>query len=168
MLFDLIDLFDTSGVIAMIAAILGERPALSIGKSTLRRVPHTSDTDWHQDGAFLGAGVRTINVWLSLSPCGIDAPGLDVVARRLPYVLQTGSHGAQFDWSVGPGLVDLLESGGVRVESPVFAAGDALMFDELMLHRTGVRPGMTKSRWAVESWFFAPSTFPMDQAPIVI
>ncbi|HLZ67342.1 MAG TPA: phytanoyl-CoA dioxygenase family protein [Aliidongia sp.] len=167
-LFDLIDLFNDSGVVDLIAGVLGERPALSIGKSTLRRVPHTSDTDWHQDGAFLGANVRTVNVWLSLSDCGVDAPGLDVVARRVPYVLQAGSHGAHFDWSVGPGMVGLLEQGGAQVVSPEFGAGDALLFDQLMLHRTGVRPGMTKSRWAVESWFFAPSSFPMDQAPIVI
>lgn len=168
MLFDLIDLFNDRGVIDVIAAVLGERPALSIGKSTLRRVPHTTNTDWHQDGAFLGDDVRTVNCWLSLSDCGVDAPGLDVVARRLPYVMQAGSHGAYFDWSVGPGMIDLLQQGGATVVSPVFAAGDALLFDQLMLHRTGVRPGMTQSRWAVESWFFAPSSFPMDQAPIVI
>lgn len=167
-LFDLIELFDRSGVIDVITGVLGERPALSIGKSTLRRVPHTTNTDWHQDGAFLGAAVRTVNVWLSLSECGVDAPGLDVVARRLPYVMQSGSHGAQFGWSVGPGMVGILEQGGADVVSPVFAAGDALLFDQLMLHRTGVRPGMTKSRWAVESWFFAPSSFPMDQAPLVL
>jgi len=167
-LFDLIELFTGSGVIDMIAGVLGERPALSIGKSTLRRVPHTSNTDWHQDGAFLGAAVRTVNCWLSLSECGVDAPGLDVVSRRLPYVLQSGSHGSHFGWSVGPGMVELLEAGGAEIVSPAFGAGDALLFDQLMLHRTGVRPGMTKSRWAVESWFFAPSTFPMDQAPIVL
>jgi len=168
MLFDLIDLFEERGVIDVIAATLGERPALSIGKSTLRRVANTTDTDWHQDGAFLGDYVRTVNCWLTLSDCGVDAPGLDVVARRLPYVMQSGSHGAYFDWSVGPGMIELLKQGGAPVMSPVFAAGDALLFDHLMLHRTGVRPGMTKSRWAIESWFFAPSNFPMEQAPLVI
>jgi hypothetical protein len=168
MLFDLIELFKDSGVVDVIADVLGERPALSIGKSTLRRVPWTTDTDWHQDGAFLGEAVRTVNVWLCLSECGVDAPGLDVVARRLPYIVQSGSHGAHFDWSVGPGMVELLERGGADVVSPKFAAGDALLFDQLMLHRTGVRPGMTKSRWAVESWFFAPSTFPIEQGPLVL
>ena len=167
-MFELIELFERSGVVDVIAGVLGERPALSIGKSTLRRVPYSSNTDWHQDGSFLGPDVRTVNCWLSLSDCGEDAPGLDMVARRLPYVMQGGSHGAYFDWSVGPGLIDMLAEGGADVISPVFRAGDALLFDQLMLHRTGVRPGMTKSRWAVESWFFAPSTFPMDQAPLVV
>ena len=63
----------------MIAGYLGERPALSVKKWTLRRVPIDTSADWHQDGAFLGSGIRTINMWLSLSQCGADAPGLDIV-----------------------------------------------------------------------------------------
>jgi hypothetical protein len=166
--FDLIDLFERNGVIDVIADYLGERPALSVLKSTLRRVGPEAGTDWHQDGAFLGATVRSVNVWLGLSACGEEAPGLDLVGRRVPYVLQTGSHGSIFDWAVGPGIVGMLEQGGAPLLSPVFAPGDAVLFDHLMLHRTGVRPGMTKYRWAIESWFFAPSAYPMEQIPIVI
>lgn len=167
-LADLIDLFTSSEVLRAITAYLGERPALSVGKSTLRRVPITTGTDWHQDGAFLGEQTRSVNVWLALSRCGEDAAGLDVVGRRLPYIVQPGSHGAQFDWSVGPGMVALLEGGGAPVTSPVFEAGDALLFDHLMLHRTGIRPHMTKTRWAIESWFFAPSFYPVRQAPLLL
>jgi hypothetical protein len=168
MLATLIELFETSGIVDIIGTHLGERPALSIGKSTLRRVPIDTGTDWHQDGSFLGAHVRTVNVWLALSHCGIDAAGLDVVARRVPYVLQTGSHGATFTWSVGPGLVDVLVEGGVQIASPVFEPGDALLFDQLMLHRTGARPNLTKPRWAIETWFFAPSHYPEDQGPLAL
>ncbi len=109
-----------------------------------------------------------MNVWLALSDCGVDASGLDVVAQRLPYVVQTGSHGAYFDWSVGQGMVDVLAEGGAPVVSPAFKAGDALLFDHLLLHRTGITPAMTKSRWAVESWFFAPSFYPMRQVPLLV
>ena len=35
----------------------------------------TSNTDWHQDGAFLGKGIRALNVWVALTDCGVDAPG---------------------------------------------------------------------------------------------
>ncbi len=38
--------------------------------------------------------VRTVNVWITLSPCGLDAPGLDVVPRRIDHLVETGSHGA--------------------------------------------------------------------------
>lgn len=167
MLESILSTFKASGIISIIEAYMGERPALSIGKSTLRRVPHDSATDWHQDGAFLG-DVRAVNVWIALSPCGGDAPGLDVVGRRLPYIIQPGTHGSMFNWSVGPGMVSLLAEGGAPVESPLFEAGDAMLFDHLMLHRTGVRPGMTRPRWAIESWFFAPSAFPLDQVPLAL
>ena len=165
----LIALFERQGLLAVAAAVLGERPTLSIGKSTLRRVGPEIGTDWwHQDGAFLGADIRALNVWLALSPCGTDAPGLDVFADRLDTIVPPGTDDAAFDWSVGRGRIDRLCAEGARIVSPVFEPGDALLFDEMMLHCTGVRPGMTQTRWAIETWFFAPSSFPMDQLPLVI
>ena len=41
-----------------------------------------------------------------------------------------------------------------------------LLFDDLFLHRTASDPAMPKPRFAVESWFFAPSAFPEDYAPL--
>jgi hypothetical protein len=165
-LFELIETFQDAGVDRALTEYLGERPALSVKKCTLRRVPTDTSADWHQDGAFLGAGIRTVNVWLSLSHCGTDAPGLDVVPRRLDHIVETGKCGAQFDWSVGPELVERVaaDSGIVR---PIFEPGDALLFDDFFLHQTGVSPGMTLERYAIESWFFAPSTYPDDQIPIL-
>jgi ectoine hydroxylase-related dioxygenase (phytanoyl-CoA dioxygenase family) len=169
MMYDILKLYEQRGLLGLVSEYLEEPLALSIGKSTLRRMePGGPPHDWHQDGAFLGKDVRTVNVWLSLSDCGKDAPGLDVVGERLPGVVQTGSHGAAFHWSVGAGLVTDLEQAGTPVVSPVFRPGDALLFDQLMLHRTAVRPEMNKPRYAIESWFFTPSTFPMEQGPIVV
>jgi hypothetical protein len=156
------------GVLDAIAGLMGERPALSVAKSTLRRVQPTGGHDWHQDGAFLGRDVRSVNVWLALSNCGSTAPGMDVVGSRLPYILQTHSHGAYFDWSVGQGMVDILAEGGAPVLTPEFGPGDALLFDHMMLHRTSVKPGMTGTRWAIESWFFAPTCYPYDQIPLLV
>jgi hypothetical protein len=167
LLFDLIEILDHKGVIALVASYFGERPALSVGKCTLRRVPASTGTDWHQDGAFLGSDIRTVNMWVALSECGIDAPGLDMVPRRLPNVVATGTHGATFDWSVGPAMVDQV-TGDRPIVTPHFQAGDAIFFDQLFLHRTGVRPSMVRDRWAIESWFFAPSSYPMEQEPLLI
>ena len=50
---------------------------------------------------------------------------------------------------------------------PIFEPGDALLFDERFLHRTAVEPEMTRERYAIESWFFAPSHYPGDQIPLV-
>jgi ectoine hydroxylase-related dioxygenase (phytanoyl-CoA dioxygenase family) len=145
---------------------LGERPVLSANKCTLRRVPTDASTDWHQDGAFLGQGIRAVNVWVALSDCGVDAPGLDLVPRRFDHVLETGTGGAIFDWAVGPDVVAVAAT-DAPVVRPTFAAGDALIFDELFLHRTAVEPTMLRSRYAIESWFFAPSCYPEGQVPIV-
>ena len=150
----------------MVTRYLGERPAMTMRKSTLRCVPPLPHADWHQDGAFLGDGIRTINLWLSLSHCGEDAPGLDLVPRRLDRVVETGSGGAYFPWSVGPGTVEEAAD-GVPVLRPHFKPGDALLFDELFLHRTATNDTMTKNRYAIENWFFAPSVYPGDQIPFV-
>jgi hypothetical protein len=162
MLFELLELYDTIGIRALIEEFLGERAALSARKCTLRRLPVDTNGAWHQDGAFLGIDSRTINVWLSLSHCGRDAPGLDLYPRRLDSLAETGTDGAIFKWAVAPDVVDRLP-GGVDVVRPEFEPGDALLFDHMFLHRTAVGPEMTRERYAIESWFFAPSTYPPGQ-----
>ena len=79
-----------TGVIDAIAGHLGETPVFSMQKSTLRRsLPKFNLVAWHQDGSFLDADVRTMNVWVALSPCGGDrpSPGLEILPRRLDEVL---------------------------------------------------------------------------------
>jgi hypothetical protein len=166
MLFELMELVEDTGIAALIEAYFGERPALSANKCTLRRVPTDTNTNWHQDGAFLGREVRSLNLWLALSPCGVDAPGLDIVPQRFDEILPTGTEGALFDWSVSPAVVEDAAGGPEAVISPEFEPGDALLFDHMFLHRTGIRPGMTQERWAIESWFFAPSSYPDGQIPL--
>jgi hypothetical protein len=161
------EILEEVGVRPVVTEHLGTRPVIALKKWTLRKVlPQEADADWHQDGAFLGTGIRVLNLWLALSDCGVHAPGLDVVPRRLDGVLPTGTHEANFDWSVGPGLV-----AEVAVDAPVqrleFRAGDAMLFDELLLHRTAFAPGMTQHRFAIETWFFAPGDYPAGDVPLV-
>lgn len=166
MLYELTEIFESSGITGMIAEYFGEPSMLSVGKSTLRCVPATiHHTDWHQDGAFMGADIRSVNVWLALSHCGEDASGLELLPRRVPRIVPTGSHGATFDWSVGPGMVTEVADGLATI-SPVFEPGDALLFDHFFLHRTGIPAALAKDRFAIESWFFAPSAYPAAQVPL--
>jgi hypothetical protein len=167
MLFELCELLEDTGIGDLVTSHLGERPALSANKCTLRRVPVDTNTNWHQDGAFLGDDVRSVNVWLALSDCGADSPGLEIVPRRFDAVLPTGTEGAIFDWSVSPQIVGEL-SGATPPLIPSFRAGDALLFDHMLLHRTAVAPGMTRERYAMETWLFAPSSYPPGQIPIVL
>lgn len=166
MLFELCELLEETGIGDLVAAHLGERPALSANKCTLRRVPVDTNTNWHQDGAFLGADVRSVNLWLVLSDCGDDSPGLEIVPRRIDTVLPTGTDGAIFDWSVSPQVVADVASDAPTL-TPHFRAGDALLFDHMMLHRTAVGPGMLRERYAMETWMFAPSCYPDGQIPLV-
>jgi Phytanoyl-CoA dioxygenase (PhyH) len=166
-LADLVDTIDSVGLGRAINAYFGERPVLSVNKCTLRRVGlDPTNANWHQDGAFLGDGIRSVNVWLALSHCGRDAPGLDIVPKRLDRVVETGTEGAIFHWAVGQGVVDKV-SAESPVRRPVFEPGDVLLFDDLFLHRTAVDPSMTRHRYAIETWFFAPSAYPMGQIPLV-
>ena len=73
----------------MVRDYFGEPPTLLARKGTLRRIEHDGDTGgWHQDGAFMGTDIRSLNIWLALTHCGDTAPGLDVVGRRLDEIVQ--------------------------------------------------------------------------------
>ena len=163
---DVLDLYEQIGLRRVVTEYLQERPVLSANKCTLRHVPPESGTDWHQDGAFLGKGIKALNIWVALTDCGVDAPGLDLVPLRLDDVLPTGTGGAYFDWAVGPDVVDGLKD-RAPVVRPTFRAGDVMLFDELFLHRTAVDAAMTERRYAIEAWFFAPSAYPSGQVPLV-
>jgi hypothetical protein len=165
MLFELFEVVEQTGIGRLVTDYLGERPALSANKCTLRRVPLSTNVGWHQDGSFLGEQVRSLNLWLALGDCGRDAPGLDLVPRRIDRVVETGTPGAMFDWSVAPDVVER-EAGPAGIVRPEFLAGDALLFDHLFLHSTCVEPTMTRERHAMETWFFAPSAYPAGQIPL--
>jgi Phytanoyl-CoA dioxygenase (PhyH) len=166
LLFELCETYERVGLRRVVTDYLGERPVLSANKCTLRRVPLTASTDWHQDGAFLGQGIRALNIWIALSDCGVDAPGLDLLPRRLDHIVETGTGGAFFDWAVGPAVAERLAK-DAPIARPNFTAGDAVLFDDMCLHRTAIESTMTRPRYAIESWFFAPTSYPTGQVPLV-
>jgi len=167
--FEMLEMFDEAGLSDTIRAYLGEDPAFSVQKCTLRKVPPDTGNGfpgWHQDGRFLGE-VRALNVWLTLTRCGEDAPGLDLVPRRIDHVLETGTEGAVLDWVVAPPVVDEAR-GDLDIVRPNFEPGDAMLFDDLFLHATAAETSMPNSRYAIESWFFGPSGFPGQYAPLAL
>ena len=167
-LCDLVEVFESTGIRRSVQEYLGERPAMIANKWILRRAQGgVMLGDFHQDGAFLGEGIRTIDCWIALSHCGpgTGAPAIDVVPRRLDRILPTGE-GAAFTWSLAEQTVSDQLS-GAPVLSPVFAPGDALFFDERLAHRTTVGPDLGV-RYAIESWFVAPSSYPDKHLPVVL
>jgi hypothetical protein len=162
--FDMLDAFERAGLRSLVGGYLGERPGISAQKCTLRKADPSVPGAWHQDGAFLGA-VRSLNLWLSLSHCGDDAPGLDIVPRRIDHLVPAGTEGTVLSIQVSQATAEEA-AGHVGILRPIFEPGDALFFDELFLHQTASDPEMPNPRFAIESWFFGPSAFPADYAPL--
>lgn len=163
----LLGLYESLGLKELLHEYLGEPPCLSVKKWVLRRsLLPVAEAGWHQDGAFMGTNLNSINMWIPLNKCGGEtgAPGLDVVPLRLHKI--ASAEGAQFDWSVSDSLVNS-RFGQSQPLQPIFNAGDAFFFDHYYLHRTQFRTDFTKLRYAIETWFFGASSFPKNQIPLV-
>jgi Phytanoyl-CoA dioxygenase (PhyH) len=164
--FRMMELLQEAGFPALVEGYLGEPGLISLHKTTLRKADPSVPGAWHQDGAFMGP-VRALNLWLSLSRCGDEAPGLDLVPRRLDRIVATQTDEAVLDYQVSQAKAE--EAAGEKgIVRPIFEPGDALLFDELFLHQTGSDPEMPKPRFALENWFFGPSAFPDDYAPLAV
>ena len=164
LLFEMLEAFEPAGLGAAIRGYLGEPPLMTVQKCTLRKVDPDAGRGWHQDGAFMG-DVRALNVWLSLSHCGDEAPGMDIVPRRLDRILASGQEGTDFNWSISEQVAQEA-AGETGIVRPIFEPGDVLLFDDLFLHTTAAEPSMRKGRLAIESWFFGASAPPEQYSPL--
>ena len=164
--FEMMELFGGAGLRELASGYLGEPALISVHKTTLRKADPSVAGAWHQDGFFMGP-VRSLNMWLSLSRCGDESPGLDLLPERLDHYLATATEEAALDYTISQLKVDQ-ERGETPILRPIFEPGDALFFDELFLHKTGSDPSMRKPRYAIENWFFGGSAFPGEYAPIAV
>jgi hypothetical protein len=164
--FSMLQMFTSAGLPDLVRGYLGEVPLISAQKTTLRKADPSVPGAWHQDGAFMGP-VRALNLWLSLSRCGDESPGLDIVPRRLDGFVSTQTDEAVLDYQVSQKAAE--EAAGDRpIVRPIFEPGDAVFFDDVCLHKTGSDPSMPKPRYAIENWFFGASAFPGEYAPIAV
>jgi hypothetical protein len=164
--FEMVELFRSAGVPRLAAGYLGEPALISVQKTTLRKAEPSVPGAWHQDGMFMGP-VRSLNLWLALSHCGDEAPGLDIVPRRLDAFAATGTDEAMLDYQVSQRAAEEA-AGGVAIVRPVFEPGDAVFFDEMCLHQTASEPSMPNPRYAIENWFFGGSAFPPEYFPFAV
>lgn len=161
---EMLSAFERVGLSSAIRGYLGEPAIISAQKCTLRRADPAVGGAWHQDGNFMG-DVRSLNVWLSLSRCGDVAPGLDLVPKRIEYLVPAGTDGMPLSYVIAPQKV-AEAAGETPILRPVFEPGDALLFDHWFLHQTGSDPAMPNPRFAIESWFFGASGFPDGFTPL--
>ena len=176
LMYEMLSTFDRVGLRDLIRGYLGEPVAVSAQKCTLRKADPSVPGAWHQDGSFMQAAnageqadgtssTRAFNVWLSLTPCGEEAPGLDIVPRRLEHLVATRTEGTDIPSQVSDAIARDA-AGEAGIIRPHFEPGDALLFDALFLHQTGSDPGMPNPRFAIESWFFGVSAFPEGYVPL--
>ncbi len=168
-LYLICDLFERLGITALVEEFLGDTPFMSASKFVLWKAAPGTTTEWHQDGRFLGDAVdiQSMNVWTALSDCGETAPGMDLVLKRLNHYILNSS-GNIHDWTVADSHVDENFRKQVPIVTPKFSAGDMLIFDHWLLHRTHRDPSMTDYRYAIESWFFVKSAFPAGRTPLIL
>ena len=157
----MIDALNDANLVELVGQYLGERPCISLQKSTLRRSdPEFRVVSWHQDGAFLDPGIRTVNVWVALSHCGGEdskAPALELIPRRVNEIVEPDG-GELAAHSLSGWAAHSLLPEGMEPSFPVFEPGDALLFDERFVHRTHLSETMTEKRYALENWMFAPTS----------
>ena len=119
---------------------------------------------WHQDGAlrfdFLAgdgdtppadALLRMVTCWIALTPCGADAPGLELVAAPIDRMLtpaELRDDAVDARWPDAPRL------------RPLMGAGDAAVFTGNVLHRTHVDGAMSRSRTSIELRCFSADHVP--------
>lgn len=160
-----LDILEDAGITRLATEYLGVRPAFSAEKTVFRRLSHLQAPPpgygWHQDGAFMGAEIRTLDVWIALTECGRFAPSLEILPRRVERILPNRSAYLTTE-------TISQEYPGVSPVIPELRPGDAILFDQLCVHRTGHAPGMTETRLAVECWMFAPGSVPHDYTGFIL
>jgi hypothetical protein len=156
--FDLVETLHEAGLIDIVSEYFGESPLFSLPKTSHRRLRPEASGGWHQGAAVYGLTTRALNLWFPVSHCGDVAPGLEIWPRRLDHVLETVGDGVP-EYETKASAVESLTS-EVPSYRPVFEPGDALLFDQMLLHTTSASPRFTEPRYGFECWFFAGSTFP--------
>lgn len=146
-----LDLAEVLQALQPLRAHLPPRPLVVVSQCWVRRAtpPHA----WHQDGAlhhdFRGdaAPLPLWTAWLPLVDCNVDAPGLEWVDTPLHTLLP-------------PAALARVHERFPATEHPPLQAGDALLFDGGLLHRTHVTPAMNRPRTSIELRFIADGPVP--------
>ena len=134
-------------------AYLGSQPRIAAARGLRFADPGTDATHlaFHRDEDILGR--RAVNVWIALTPCGVDAPGLEVALDSARIALAPAGDPAA---SRGLDRVRLdadavvAAAGADALFAPAFEPGDVLIFSGATMHRTFVRPEMTRRRLSLE------------------
>lgn len=163
----MLDIFESMGVPDLLTSYFGERPVISHSKTSLRRVAPGTPGGWHQDVYAYGVESRALNMWVALSPCGRDAPGLALVPTNTGGPLEDlpPSPPVQI---ISDATIKRLAVEGAPVQEPILEKGDVLFFDTFLPHTTQQGEKFTRDRYSLDCWFFAPTTVKEHLIPLHI
>jgi hypothetical protein len=164
--FHLVEAFSEAGVPELLTEYLGGHPCVAIDKCTVRRVQTEAATGWHQDSYRFPQGAPVCDVWVAFSECGGRAPGLEIIPRRVEESAELDPT-ADIPWVIANDVIDGIAGDRPKL-SPQFGPGDAIVFDEMLLHRTGTFPGMSEPRYGADAWFFPAGTYLTEKVPSLL
>jgi hypothetical protein len=174
-LFELLEVYRQSGLIDAVEGYLGSRPVLFAERIKLRRLEREQDKyaaiPWHQDAAFFGCKSHAVNCWAAVTPCGENNPGLSILPCRSEKLhgwnLENGHAPLDYGREVSSQAFDALLEQHPPVDC-ILRPGDAVLFDEMTVHQTLVRPWRRDEQVVTISWFFPPACFPGWGTPLAV
>jgi hypothetical protein len=140
-------------IVTLAHAYLGHEPTVDSNSFVRCMVPgpNVQELQFHQDQAVLNRPL--LNIWVPLDPCGVTAPGLEVIRIHCPDLLEPGGDATAL---IPVERVRLDESlvlkrfGRGALWHPALVPGDALIFPGTTVHRSYVTAEMTERRLSVE------------------
>jgi len=137
-------------------AALGGKVAVSPFSFVRRVEPDDVETGdalrlpFHQDQKILQSNL--INIWTPFRDCGVTAPSLEVVARRLITLEANQTHEGSLYGRLGVEIPadKVIKDHPRALFAPPLSAGDALIFLGTTIHRTHIVPGMSERRDSVD------------------
>jgi ectoine hydroxylase-related dioxygenase (phytanoyl-CoA dioxygenase family) len=115
----------------------------------------------HCDGPILSKHTYSINFWVPLVDCGVDAPGLQLVPGPFEPLQKLLKHDWQTNFVDHERELEMQEfysterDGGKRF-IPHLRKGDVIVFHNWIVHGSYSTPQMTKPRTSFELRFNAP------------
>lgn len=136
----------------------GDDVCISSPKWTLRRTSGIKVPGWHQDGYFMNKGGRYLNMWIALDDCGEGEPLPGMTFKLSPErtFYKVDKKKFFYDKKSVPNI--LIDDDTVKHKEnfvPHFKQGDAIFFDEYIVHSTEFRSQINENlkRHAIEMWF---------------
>lgn len=170
----LMEAYEQSGLLSAVKGYLGEDSVIALERARLRYRDKQAGSGlaWHQDGSYFGQKCYALNCWAAITECGRNNTGLSIVPRRnherlgADEIEKSKMKFGKASLDYGNKILKKYIPDEQGIVSPVFQPGDAIIFDEMTLHRTASVPKVSMHQIVSISWFFSQSRLPIYKTPL--